>query len=301
MTKTMTVSAPSEIKKGFSFTRKSDPSKLPELLSKLEEAVATLNTVVNDDDVSAIREANDAATSALEAYNQHKTLCDYEDLIETSDPMKSALAKGYILLKRVTTENSLGVVNYNIEDTEVQIDFPAFSNIAGKLMGAKTQLFASQLGYMVLIAKGVADGNSAAAITTAYQKAKNKPIMKVLTKAPSKNELKAALQDLLDSIYFEDNGSGKNKFMVTSEWLHWFTDAINRAYYGKGYLTRSAKSVKQIIQHACSLYHAYYNKYGVSTSVDKDNVVVGAPIAEGEQEKPKAKKPKTKKSTEAVA
>lgn len=278
MTATTTVSVPAEVKEGLTFTRKSDKAELPGMLAKLEAAIGKLNGVVNGDDVSVIRSAQDEANTALEEYNKHKTLCDYEDLLEIPDPMKAALIKGYITLKKVTTENTLGVVTYSVDDVEAQIDFIAFNSIGGRLMGAKTQPLASQLGYMVLVSKGVKDGNSAAQITAAYQKSKGKVITKVFSKAPSNNELKAALQELIDSIYFEDNGKGQNRFMVTSEWLHWFSDNINSTRYGKGSLSRSAKSVKAIIQSAAALYHAFFNRYGVSTVVDKENAVIGAAI-----------------------
>lgn len=298
-TATTTVTMPKEVKEGLTFIRKSDKSKLPELLAELNIAVEKLNGVANGDDVTAIREAQDGVNTALETYNKHKTLCDYEDFAETPNPMKAALVAGYITLKKVISVDMLGVTAYSVEDAEMQIDFIAFNGISGHLMGAKTQLIASQLGYMTLLAKGEKDGNSVAEITAAYQKAKNKPITKVFKKAPSKNELKAALQELIDSIYFEDNGSGKNKFMVTSEWLHWFTDNINRTYYGKGVISRSAKSVKQIIQSAAALYNAYFNKYGIRTAVDKDNFVTGS-VAE-ETEKPKATKKTAKKATKKTS
>lgn len=280
---TTTVSVPAEVKEGLTFTRKSDKSKLPEKLERLTAAITKLNTVVNGDDVGAIREAQDEATAALEEYNNLKTRSDYDDIVEGAiargeNPMKPALVQGYITLKKVTSENTLGVVTYSVEDYEAQIDFIAFNSLGGRLMGAKTQPLASQLGYMVLVAKGVKDGNSAAQITAAYQKSKGKVITKVFSKAPSNNELKAALQELIDSIYFEDNGKGQNRFMVTTEWLHWFADNINSTRYGKGSLSRSAKSVKAIIQSAAALYHAFFNRYGVSTVVDKENAVLGKAV-----------------------
>lgn len=275
MTKTTTATVPTaELREGLKFTRKSDKSKLPIKLAELTASVEALSAVINDDDMTAIRKAQEDVNTALETYNKLKTLADYEDFLETEDPMKAALITGYITLKKVSTVKVLGVSECILEDVDVQVDFIALNAIGGRLMGAKTQLLASQVGYMVLLAKAEKDGNSVAEVTKAYQKAKNRPITKVFSKAPSKNELKEALQELIDAIYFEDNGSGKNKFMVTSGWLHWFCDSVNRTSYGKGNLSRSAKSVKAIVQTAAGLYHAFYHHYGITEVIDRENVVV---------------------------
>jgi len=274
-----TNSVPNEIKKGITFTPQGKKEELPKLLQALLDTVDTLNEVSSKDDIGARVEATEAVNKARDAYNREATLCAYDDFLVQEDPMKAALAAGYITVKKVVsnTDREMNTVTYSVEDDVKQIDFIAFSSAGhSRLMGAKAKMKASQLGYMVLVQKGYKDGNSIAEITAAYQKSKGKTITKVFKKAPSANEMKAELQELLDEIYFSDNGKGENRFMVTSGWLHWFEDAINNTSYGKGFLTRRSKNPKDIIQTACALYHAYFNKYGVSTAADKENVVKGS-------------------------
>lgn len=285
---TTTVTVPAEVKKGLAYNRQSNTAELETREKTLNEAIESLNEVANGDDLKEQRTAHDKVDNALKSYNEYKTLVEYENFMETSDPMKTALIAGYITLKKVSSEDNLGITSYKAEDTDAQIDFIAFNGFTHS-MDKRVQLRASQLGYMVLLAKGVADGNSAAAITTAYQKAKGRPISKVYKSAPSKNDLKESLQELLDSIYFEDNGKGLNKFMVTTEWLNWFSDAINRTGYGKGYLSRTGKNPKQIVQTAAALYNAYFNKYGIRTVADGTNFVLG-----GFPDEKKSKKKATK-------
>lgn len=302
MTKTATTTAKVPTEVGTkTYTRESDKSKLPTLLADVELAKTKLNGVVNGDDVKAIAQATEGLNKALEAYNAHKTLCDYEDMLEKADPMKVALQTGYITLKKAVakTERALNITTYEIEDTDSQIDFCAFSTRGGNLMHGSTATDASQMGYMTLVAKAAGDGSDVSAVTTAYQSARGKVVTEVYTEAPSTNKMKEALQKLINDIYFEDNGKGLNRFMVTTEWLHWFNDAISKTTYTKGNLGRSVKQPKLIIQTACALYHAFYNKYGITTVIDREHVVVQA-IDDGEP-KTKAKKATTKKTAKKVA
>lgn len=268
---TTTVKTPTKtLKEGFRYQRQSDPATLTDLNSKLDTAIEKLNGVINGDNTLEIHSAQENANAALENYNKTATLVAYEDFLETDDPMQSALKAGYITVKQLVTVDMLGMKVVSAEDKDTQIDFIALSGIGGRLMGMKTQLYAQQMGYMVLLAKADADGKSIDAVNAAFR---TKPLVKVFESAPSKNDLKNALQTLLDEMYFEDNGKGKNRFMVTSGVANWFIDSINRCSYGKGNLSRSAKSPKAIIQTAAALWHSFYNKYGVRTVVDKDNIV----------------------------
>lgn len=278
------------------YVRKSNPADVEIAFAKLNAAVEEQNKVFGSDNLSEQRTAVDKTEKALAEYNNTKTLVEYENFMEQPIPMKAALIKGFISLKKVISKTELGITKFSVEDTDAQVDFVAFNGFT-QSMSAKTQLIASQMGYMVLLKEGMADGQSAAAITAAYQKAKGRVISKVYTgkTAPSNNAMKEQLQELIDAIFFEDNGNGKNKFMVTNEWMHWFTSAINKATYGKGFLTRTGKNPKQIIQTAAALYNAFYNKYGISLTVDREAFCIAASPYDEEKKAAEGKTTKSKK------
>lgn len=277
---------PAGMNEGLTFVRTITPEMLKKSRDTLEEKVTALNEVCNGDDLVKRRDAQDAVDEALLIYNRDKTRSDYEDLLSKENPMKEALIEGYITLAKVDKEvdKDLNLVSYKVVDSVKQIDFIQLNAISTKLrlMGAKVKQKASQMAYMTLIHKGLGDSCAttaaekqrvAADITAAYLKGKDRTVTEVLKAEPSKNALKKALQSLIDEVYFEDNGSGKNTFMVTSGWLHWFEDFITKTNYGKGFLSRSAITPKAVIQAVAGLYHAAFNDYGIKVAIDKENAV----------------------------
>lgn len=271
---TTTVKVPTEVQ-AITYPCTRTAEELKRLLDALKGATAKLTEAMAGEDLDAQRKAVDESTKALESYNEYATQYQYEQFLKTENPMKTALIQGYITLKRINSEDNLGVKTFSAGDVDRQVDFISF-NTRCRLLGAKTVQYASQMGYIILVDKGVGDGADIAAITKAYQSARGRVVLDVLEAAPSMKKKKEALQNLLDAIYFEDCGTGKNKFMVTKEWVNWFQDAISRAGYTKGTLFRQSRAPKDILQTACALYHAYFNKYGIRVAADRENFVAGA-------------------------
>jgi len=270
---TTTAKVPTEVQKP-AFQRKTTDEELARLFTVLEDSTAKLTEALNTDNLKAQAEAAANNDKALKEYNNYAIRVAYEGFLLTPVPMKTALKAGYIALKNVTVRDDLGMKTASVGNVERQIDFSSFNTYCHAL-GAKVLLAASQMGYVVFMEKSLSDGKDAAALTKVYQSSKGRTVTKVLEAAPSMNEKKRTLQDLIDEIYFEDCGTGKNRFMVTKEWISWFEDHISITGYKKGSLYRQSRTPKDIIQTACALYHAYYNKYGIDAVGDKEHVLRG--------------------------
>lgn len=269
-----TAAVPEKVQKPV-FQKTTTTEELDRKLTKLENSVAKLTEAFNTENLNAQREAVAENEEALKDYNAYATRVAYEEFLSTDIPMKSALKAGYITLKKVVCEEDLGVKNYKTDTVKKQIDFVSFNSYC-RTMSAKVSPFASQMGYIVFLSKGIGDGKNAADLTKVYQSARGRVITEVLKSAPSMNKKKEALQNLIDAIYFEDCGTGKNRFMVTKEWVNWFQDHICKTGYTEGSLYRQSKTPKEVLQTACALYHAFFNKYGIDSVGDRDHVLKGS-------------------------
>lgn len=315
---TTTAKVPTTVQKP-AFQRKTTDEELARLYTVLEESTAKLTEALNTDNLKEQAEAVANNDKALKEYNNYAIRVAYEGFLLTPIPMKTALKAGYITLKNVSVREDLGMKTASVGDVERQIDFSSFNTYC-HAFGSKVLLAASQMGYVIFIEKGITDGKDPANLTKVYQNSKGRTVIKQLTAVPSMNEKKRTLQDLIDEIYFEDCGTGKNRFMVTKEWISWFQDYISKTGYTKGSLYRQSRSPKEILQTACAIYHAFFNKYGIDEVGDRDNVLKGetnsellekevadmtsaaAPAkAEAESAKAQASKPQKKSVVKATA
>jgi len=271
---TTTAKVPTTVQKP-AFQRKTTDEELARLFTVLETSTTKLSEALNTDNLKAQAEAAANNDKALKEYNNYAIRVAYEKFLLKPIPMKAALKAGYIALKTVNVKEALGVKEASVGDIKRQIDFSSFNTYCHAL-GAKANINASQMGYVVFIEKGITDGKKPEDLTKIYRASKGRVITKELTAAPSMNELKRTLQDLIDEVYFEDCGTGKNRFMVTKEWISWFKDYISTTGYTEGSLFRKSRAPKEILQGACAMYHAYFNKYGIDSVGDREHVLRGA-------------------------
>lgn len=257
------------VTKANEFTRTTTAEELANHKTKLENASSELSVALMGDDMKLIDEKQKAVDEAVEGYNGYKTRYEYENYLESENPAYEALKAGYIDLAKVTLKKELGVTKAEVKYAPVQIDFVAFDATSKyRIFGAKLGTQAQQCGYIAALLKGVASGKSVEDVTKAYKASGKRAIVKVITEEPKLAMLKDALQDLVDELLFIDNGKGKNKFMVSSHWAHFFLDCIATSKYGKGELSVNVYGVKRIIAAAAGMYHAALNEYGITLNID---------------------------------
>lgn len=257
------------VSKANEFIRTTDIAKLIELRTAFEDRVAELGIALTGEDIKLIDDRQQAVDEAVEAYNTYKTRYEYENYLESDSPAFEALKAGYIDMARCNIGKNFGVAVAEPKYTPVQIDFIAFDSVSKyRIFGAKLIQKAQQCGYLAALLKGVSSGKDVEDINKTFKASSKRLISEEITTEPTLAMLKKALQELVDELLFIDNTKGKNKFMVSSHWAHFFLDCITATKYGKGELSVNVYGAKRIVQAAAGMYHAFLNEYDIQLSID---------------------------------
>lgn len=255
--------------------RKTSSDGLDSKLDALEKATKALQTAAESENLAEFAKANEDAKDAQDDYNNYFTKYCFENFLEAEHPAFEVLKAGFLDYKSIKGESTMGSVTYSVVTVSKQINFLAF-NAEARCFGNKLGKAATLLAYYVSLYKTaqVANGkNIISGFNHAYQTTRRTVAQdQLLSKAPSKTLLKKALQDVIDELWFVDNGKNENKYVVTTQWCNFMLDFIVTARMTKTEAFYQTTSPEKVVQACANLMHKLINRYDISIKVEDKTV-----------------------------
>ena len=239
-----------------------------ELLNKeyqnITDNIAKYNEALKNNDLKALQEADVALDEAEKEYKARKKKIDYDNFKASASPMLAIITKftySYIGHQDVKDENGIVVERVlNPTPKVAHHDLRAFCRDAG----LSTEWWGKICEYNKRLALVVAQGLNLSKerikeIDRSYkmgwlvEQTKKAESGKDAPDPRSKTQMAKALQAVIDAIYFEDDGKGKNKYRVNNHDAFYLSQLFSKQ--GKKAMAVSSAKDLGLMNLVHNIYH----------------------------------------------